>query len=225
MKRTLLAFVLSATLLSQTPQRQLLVSHNIVSGGTTMTLYNTSVCGSTASGANCTIATTASGRGLVALVHSTSTLTSAADGGDTFTLFTGSTVTCQGFNNGIFYATSTGGARTTFSVTTAGNAWYAVVYEISAISATDQVGTTSSTGADVAGSSLTLTSSSQFIAAMAVVGGSVSGIFGGNAFTNDSTQNTSGWAHLVTSTTGPHQAQWSSTGSGANCTASGSFKP
>jgi hypothetical protein len=52
----------------------------------------------------------------------------------------------------------------------------------------------------------------------------VTGIVSGNSFTSDSTANGNGWAHLVASSAGTYNAQWTNTSSGTYASSTVSFK-
>lgn len=209
-------------------------------GGGTVALVNTSVIGNTGSGVAGTITSTTNGNRLGIIIQSnnaTETVTSVCNGTgtggctgtDTFTAVRSPNTTlvnCQGVMADIWTGSVSGG-KTTLNVTmTGGHSYLAVVYEMSgATTGVDQANTLTSSGTNMSGPSLTITSASELIIESGIPQLSVSAIFGGNAFTNDSIQNGSGWAHLITVATGSYNAQWTSTGAGANCSNGASFKP
>lgn len=62
------------------------------------------------------------------------------------------------------------------------------------------------------GPSITTSTSGELLVSAMVGSGTVTGIFSGNTFKNDSLLMGDGWAHLIASAPGTYRAQWSNTG-------------
>lgn len=194
--------------------------------------------GCASGGASCVITTTGAGHGLfleLMVVSATAVISGVTDSGgtDIYTQVVGATVRCQSQEMEIWYTPSTSGAITGIVATdSTGSAYNVWAYETTGTNATtplDQSTTlscASGCSTNITGAAITTTAASELIIAQATVSGSVTAIFGGNAFTNDSIQNANGWAHLVTSSSGLQPApQWTSSGTNANCSNIASFKP
>lgn len=199
------------------------------SGGGTVVLVTSSQCSAIASGANCTITTTGTGHGIFALIETftaSNTFSAVSVGGDTLTQVPSVNVTCAGVSGDIWYAPSTGGARSTFTVTTSGGAsWYAVVYETTGANAStplDQHNTSTGTGANPLGPSITTTANSELIITQELVNGTASAV--ASPFTFDAALGGDGWGHNVTSSSGTYQPSWTSSG-GTSCGNIASFQP
>lgn len=233
--RRLLHILLCCSLVSaQTtvfPKMTVFPKTTLITGGVSVALLHVSLCSNISSGQNCTLTfTTGTGHGLFVLLQSgtaAGTVTAITDGGDAFTEVPSSAVYCQSQLNDIWYTPSTGGARTTFNVTTSGGtSYYLAVYEAAntnASSPLDQHATASSTGTNTAGAPVTTTSASELVISTETVAGSVSAVT--SPFTFDSNQFAGGWASVVTTTTGTYTPNWTNTGAGANCGTTASFKP
>lgn len=131
----------------------------------------------------------------------------------------------------IWFARNSTAGATTLTITpsaTISNA-AAVIWEFSGVNTTeplDQVSVLNSQGssASPSGASVTTTLANEVVISAAGVSGTISGIYSGNSFTNDSTVNGGGWAHLITSSTGTFKPQWSQSPSGTFASSTVSFK-
>jgi hypothetical protein len=74
------------------------------------------------------------------------------------------------------------------------------------------------------GAAVIISSPAEVIVSLAIVANSVTGIFSGNGFTNDSQLNAQGWAHLITSSPGAFFAQWNQSSAGTYASSTVSFK-
>jgi hypothetical protein len=74
------------------------------------------------------------------------------------------------------------------------------------------------------GAAITTVAPVEVVVSIAVVSNTVSGIYPGSPFTNDSTLQGNGWAHLVTSSTGKYTAQWNQSPAGTYASSTASFK-
>jgi hypothetical protein len=74
------------------------------------------------------------------------------------------------------------------------------------------------------GAAVTTSSAVELIVSLVIVAQSATGIVGGNTFTNDSTLNANGWAHLITSSPGTYFAEWNQNPSGTYASSTASFK-
>jgi len=90
----------------------------------------------------------------------------------------------------------------------------------------DQTATLNSQAATATpnGAAVTATAASELAVSVAVVSGSVTGIYSGNAFTGDSTLNGDAWAHLITSSAGTYSAQWNESPAGTYASSTALFK-
>ena len=130
----------------------------------------------------------------------------------------------------LWYAKNSVAGATTVTITPSSSInGVVVIWEFSGIdriSPLDQTAVLNSQPATtaVSGSTVTTTSASEVIISIADVSNSLTGITSGNAFTNDSTAFASGWAHLITSTTGTYAAQWIQNSAGTYDSSTASFK-
>lgn len=129
------------------------------------------------------------------------------------------------YSKNIAAGTTTITITPTASVTTAG----AVVWEFSGASSSsplDVTGVLSNQAATATPVSPTLTTSSanEVIVAIADVDNSVTGIASGNAFTEDPSVFSNGFAHLLTSSAGSYFAQWNQSSSGTYASSAVAFK-
>jgi hypothetical protein len=74
------------------------------------------------------------------------------------------------------------------------------------------------------GAAITTAAPVEVVVSITVVANTVSGIYPGSPFTNDSTLQGNGWAHLVTSSTGKYTAQWNQSAAGTYASSTVSFK-
>jgi hypothetical protein len=105
----------------------------------------------------------------------------------------------------------------------------ATIWEFSGVDTTaplDQTGVLNSQAATTtpSGAPGITTSGGELVVSIISVGGTVAGVFSGNAFTNDSTANGNGWAHLITSSPGTYTAKWNASPSGTYLASTVSFK-
>ncbi|MGO9274515.1 MAG: hypothetical protein ACLQOO_30510 [Terriglobia bacterium] len=131
----------------------------------------------------------------------------------------------------LWYATNSLAGATVLTITPnpTGTAGTAVVWQFSGVATTapldrtavlnSQAATTTPSGAPV-----TTAFAAEAVISVANVQGTITGIVSGNSFTNDSTANGNGWAHLITSSAGTYQAQWANGASGTYASSTASFK-
>ena len=110
--------------------------------------------------------------------------------------------------------TLSGATLLTITPNPTGTSGTAVIWEFSGIDTNSpldqaavldsQSATSTPSGAPVA------VPSAELIVSIGWVQGSVTGIYSGNAFTNDSTATGDGWAHYISSSAGTYTAQWNS---------------
>ena len=205
-----------------------------------ISLVQVTNCGpGTFPGTSCTIPSTGSGHLIVVAwqagsgVSTSTTINSVTDNAGNTYVEAGaarSMDTIAGSVADFWYATnSTAGATSVtitpgFSVTNAG----AVIWEFSGVntaSPLDQMAVLNSQASTVApsGAPVTTTAASEVVLSLAAVSGAVTGIYPGNAFTNDSGLKGNGWAHLITSSAGSYSAQWSQSPSGTYASSTVSF--
>jgi len=101
-----------------------------------------------------------------------------------------------------------------------------VFYEVAGVNALDN-GThanSQSTSTTPSGAPVTTTANNEFVNSILNYQGSVTGIFSGNIFTNDSTLQGNGWAHYIQSATGTRTAQWQSSATGTSASSTAAFK-
>lgn len=130
----------------------------------------------------------------------------------------------------MWYAKNTQAGATVLTITPnpTGTRGTAVVWEFSGADTSapldqtavlnSQIATTTPLGAPVT------TSSTEAVVSVANVQGTISALFAGNSFMNDSTANGNGWAHLITSSAGTYQAQWTNGATGTYASSTASFK-
>lgn len=131
----------------------------------------------------------------------------------------------------IWYARNSQPGATTLTITPSAtiSTASAVVWEFSGVNTTaplDQVSVrnSQSASANPTGASVTTSNyANEVVISVAAVSGTISGIYSGNAFSNDSTVNSDGWAHLITSLAGTYAAQWSQNPSGTFASSTASF--
>lgn len=76
------------------------------------------------------------------------------------------------------------------------------------------------------GPSITTSAAGEFVVAVALVNNMITGIHGGNEFTNDHGNFGNGWAHLTDSlaAAGVHQARWDQSQVGTYCASAAAFQ-
>lgn len=105
----------------------------------------------------------------------------------------------------------------------------AVIWEFSGADLTSPLDQTSvlnsqASTASVSSAAVTITPPTEAVISIAEVANSATGISSGNAFVNDSTIMSNGWAHLLTSSTGTYSAQWTQSPAGTYASSTASFK-
>ena len=130
----------------------------------------------------------------------------------------------------IWYAANSkaGATSVTLTPTPSGAQGAAVIWEFSGVSTTSplaQVAALSRQPATTtpAGPSITTTSAGELIISIAAGSKSITGIYSGNPFIEDSLVRSNGWAHLVASSTGSYNAEWDESPSGAYCAGAAAF--
>jgi hypothetical protein len=193
-------------------------------------LVHATACGpQTFPSAGCTISSTGSGNLIVvgiqlgkSLSTSTTIATITDNAGNAYQEATGATSARSVDTGGgtvvdIWYARNSQAGATSLTITpsatTSGSS--AFIWEFSGINTTaplDQVSVLNSQTAGVlslSGAPVTTTNyASEVVISLAADSGTVSGILSGSAFSNDSTLNSGGWAHLITGVTGTFTPQW-----------------
>lgn len=132
----------------------------------------------------------------------------------------------------IWYAANSKAGATSLTLTATSSAAQgaAVIWEFSGVNTTsplDQVAKLRNQPVTTApaGPSITTTSAGEVIISIAAGAKSITGIYSGNPFTEDSLVRSSGWAHLVASSPGAYNAQWDESPSGAYCASAAAFFP
>jgi len=131
----------------------------------------------------------------------------------------------------IWYARNSTAGATSVTITPSAttSSASAFIWEFSGVNTTaplDQVAVLNSQSASASptGAAVTTTNfANEVVVSLAAVSGTISGIYSGNSFSNDSTVNNDGWAHLVTTATGTFAAQWSQNPSGTFASSTASF--
>lgn len=130
----------------------------------------------------------------------------------------------------IWYAASgkAGTTLVTLTPTPSGSQGAAVIWEFSGVSTTSPLAQTAALYSKPAtttpkGASVATTSAGELIISIAAGASSITGIYPGNPFTEDSLVRSNGWAHLVASSTGAYTAQWNESPSGAYCASTVAF--
>ena len=129
----------------------------------------------------------------------------------------------------MWYAKNSKPGATSLTITTNGAQGRYVFREFSGVdtaSPLDVIGVLNNqnTSLSPTGSVMTTAQPGELIISNAVVKNSITGIYAGNAFTNDSTYNGDGWAHLVATSIGTYQAQWAQDVAGGYTANTVSFK-
>jgi hypothetical protein len=158
----------------------------------------------------------------------------ATGGSNTYAQATGAraTNTSTGDAVDIWYAKGSRAGATTITINlSSGIPSSMTAWEVAGVSTTAPfdaaaAASTQAASASPQGPALTTTAVGDFIVSAAVVANSVTGIFAGNEFTNDTLSNGNGFAHLTsnTATAGSHRAQWSQSPSGSFCATAAAFK-
>ncbi|HXJ96057.1 MAG TPA: choice-of-anchor D domain-containing protein [Terriglobia bacterium] len=130
----------------------------------------------------------------------------------------------------IWYAANSKAGATSLTVTPtpSGAQGAAVIWEFSGVSTTSPL---AQAGALInqpvtktpVGPSVTTTSAGEVIISIAAGSKSITGIYSGNPFTEDSLVHSDGWAHLIASSPGGYDAQWNESPSGAYCASAAAF--
>jgi len=137
-----------------------------------------------------------------------------------------------GSANDIWYAKNVPGGVTSVTITPSASVSNggALIWEFSGadpnapLDATAVLSNQSSTSTTPSGAGVTTTASSDAIVSLIAVQNDVTGIASGNAFTNDSTLKSNGWAHLITSAAGVYAAGWSVDTAGTFASSTAAFK-
>lgn len=201
------------------------------------TLINFTACASGTTPVSCTIPSTTSGN-LVVVGTATSFGCSPgtpaiADGGDTFVEAniggTAALATDTGVNHqsDLLYALTAGGKTTVTMTTTPACLADLVVWEWHGVTTLTNVAVLNTQAATTspAGASVTLSQSSQVSLSIAIASHPITGLFAGNAWTNDSLAFSVGWAHLINASTGLTNAQWTTGSSSTYASSTASFGP
>jgi hypothetical protein len=199
-------------------------------------LVNVTSCGPESFPATCTIPATGAGNLLVVGwtgASGPSILKEISDNvGDSYAEAKGTKAAnwSAGVSVDIWYAANSeaGATSLTLTPTSGGGPGAAVIWELSGVSTTsplaqvaalrNQPGTTTPAGASV-----TTTSAGEVIISIAAGSKSITGIYSGNPFIEDSLVRSNGWAHLIASSTGAYNAQWDESPSGAYCASAAAF--
>ena len=130
----------------------------------------------------------------------------------------------------IWYAANSkaGATSLTLTPTSSGAQGAAVIWEFSGVSTTSPLAQAAAlsnqpTTTAPAGPSITTDSAGEMIISIAAGSKSITGIYSGNSFTEDSLVRSNGWAHLIASSTGAYNAQWDESPSGAYCASAAAF--
>jgi hypothetical protein len=131
----------------------------------------------------------------------------------------------------IWYAKNSVAGATSITITpssTVSNS-YAVIWEFSGADPTAPLDTSAvldsqAATMSVSGASVTTSGANEAIVSIGIVADTVSGIGGGNNFTNDSTLAGNGWAHLFTTSNGTYAAAWTQSPAGTYGSSTAAFK-
>jgi len=130
----------------------------------------------------------------------------------------------------IWYAPNSKAGATTLTITPnpSGTKGAALIWEFSGadtVSPLDQTAVLSSQNATATptGAAVKTAVPEEVIVSVVVPGGSISGLYSGNAFTGDSLFFGTGWAHLIAQSLGTYSARWN-TSSGSYASSTASFK-
>ena len=133
--------------------------------------------------------------------------------------------------NDIWYAKNSTAGATSVVITPSASVTSAavVIWEFSGVDGTaplDQTATLNSQAASAtpSGAPVTITGPNEVLVSLADVATSLTGIYSGNPFVNDSTLLENGWAHYITSSTGTYFAQWNQNQAGTYGSSTASFK-
>jgi prepilin-type N-terminal cleavage/methylation domain-containing protein len=179
------------------------------------------------------VSSTAAGNALIVAVHIDSNskpVTSVTDSTGKSFAEAIAYPTSDGFDEEIWYSTSTSAGVTNVSTTIAANVNKTVwVYEVSGLNAAAMLDTTGTISAGSAsstayGPTLTTASASEFLVAAEGFANNITGIAPGSAWTDDGPQNGDSAAHLITSQTGAYSAAWKGDVSGGYDGAGATFK-
>jgi hypothetical protein len=130
----------------------------------------------------------------------------------------------------IWYAKNCNAGATSITVTPNATGYGAVVvWELSGVDPNaplDQTATLSSQAATLTptGAPVTITSPNEVVITLADVDHSLTGLFAGNQFVNDSLLYGNGWGHYISSSTGTYYAEWNQNNAGMYASSTASFK-
>ena len=126
----------------------------------------------------------------------------------------------------IEYCSTTGGTTVLTPTLSGTGRAAAVIWEFTKATQLDQSGVLNSQAASAtpSGPSLTASSSNEVLISVVNPQISVTGIHAGNPCTNDSFVFSGGWAHLITSSTGPASCQWDASSSGTFNSSAATFR-
>ncbi len=205
-----------------------------------ISLVNVTSCGPQSFPSSCTIPATGGGHLLAVAWNSaggtgtSSLISSITDNAGNSYSEAGAARSTDSTDNAvldIWYAkNSLGGATSiTIAVSPSGIQGSAVIWEFSGvdtISPLDQTAVLNNQSATSAPAGATVATSAPSEVVVSAVGSqnAITGIYSGNAFTNDSTVMGGGWAHLLPSTAGTYRAQWLQSLSGTYSSSTAAFK-
>ena len=217
-----------------------------VLGWSQIALVHVTSCGTEAFPGTCTIPSTGSGHlivvGLQLQGGSTATTVSSVtdNAGNTYAEAGAARSIDAGGPDvvDIWYAKSSVAGATSITITPSASmsSCAAVIWEFSGANATgplDQTAVLNSQAATTtpSGAPVTISSANEVVISLADVANGLTGIVSGNPFISESTlfgtgvwPNVSGWAYLVTSTTGTYSAQWTQPTAGTYASSTASFK-
>jgi hypothetical protein len=212
-----------------------------ISAGAQITMVHVTTCGpQTFPATACTIPASGAGNIIVvgiqlgAGVNTNTTISRVADSAGNVYTEAGA---ARSFDTGaqtvgdIWYTRNSISGATAITITPSSNvsAAYAVIWEFAGADPNapfDASGVLNSQAAtsSVSGASITTSGASEAIVSLGIVATNVSGISGGNSFTNDSTLAGNGWAHLFTSASGTYAAAWTQNPAGTYGSSTAAFK-
>ena len=199
-------------------------------------LVNVSACGPGSFPMTCTIPSTGSGNLLVVGWTGgagASLLKTVSDNaGNHYTEAKGTRSVNWGseLSADIWYAANSkaGTTSVTITPTPSGSQGAVVMWEFSGVSTTLPLAQTAALKGGAAtttptGASVTTTSAGEVIISITAVSKSITGIYQGNPFIEDSSVRSNGWAHLIASSAGAYTAEWNESPSGAYCASTAAF--
>ncbi len=190
--------------------------------GATPAISRVTACNAISSGAGCTVTSIPSGHTIIAVVdtNATSNTFTVTDGGDTFTQATSALLSGCGVSQDIWYVLSTASSRTSVTVATSGTGnWFGMIYDVTGATSFD-TGNHVTSGANP-NTPLSTANAVEVAVGVETANTSVTAVTA--PWTQDSTNNASGWGSITTSSSGTYSMPFTSGGS-SFCGTAAAFK-